>query len=948
MAKPYTSVTWNKQPMLAPDTQFKLMRHLGRTFDVSRINALRSPHQFLSSGRQRPRNWEVTPWDGQRLYPDTAQWEKYRVGVSVPNFPEAPEPKINTLYIPTGATRWAEGYFLMGGKEFRAAVGESDNSTLSELLYDPTLYAGSLDVSVRGVSAKGERPDSHFSYYMYCVAAIPLTGLSRRDGDYSYPGKQYPQGTANFDEVYLLCMTDSRFFWQSHDLGNLHWPTGTTFDTSIRQIEGDLEGVFGDNIQWDSGIPYGSTMYNVDSWSDTIPNVFAKSGGGGGAVCIDANELNRSRENSAVLMDHLLTSCGLRLCPNPVGSSSFKTDGSVDGNHYVITGFQSSGGEGIGQKSIDLDSLVLAGGEYNRTGGAASTIPSSVVVNFPKFYDPLSGHATEHGIPHNWGEFYSVSVSTSGLVLHDHVGGGSISNAQSGWEKSIFSSAQAMASGNIYAGETITNASDLSTLATELAMHYVNQHIVGYDVSAAIVDSTTYNEANLALINFTVWDDNITLYLASQDVHNALSVVSVGAGGADSTDSSSPDFGATATHQFYVRRQSLPANFGWSELTHGWEETSSSSSCSSTTSDATFLECIDVVIDVTAVPSKCELWLDKAQLCFPTRLGVQITDNFAVDKVIDMAPLICSCCDGPGEMSSSCSSNSSSCSSTTTGTYGTPNPCGSGYCEWYWWPLGNTPRWILWLTGCGGTCYCTDPPGHVPSQEDLNDDGGYVYRNNCTLISDNSSSSCSSTTTNHDCENCECFWYWQNDYRYTFKGVSYTVPGSWKLDRDKGECTGGSGSKCGDCSHGWDAYYGYDCCCSPPSGGSPHDPSYDGGPVVFDPARNYYYSMTGCGPLGDWSSSSSCSSTNTAGESTSSSSSSSCSSSSSSSCSSTTLAGGSYGQCKFEWDQGTELVPVTAWIEITDTCVMDYQCSEPLYSGLYHGQVVWNDCVTGV
>ena len=805
-----------------------------------------------------------------------------------------------------------------------------------------------------GEGGFSDNPDSFFSYYLYCVAAIPLFAHQRTfRATPDLPGhSSYEQ-----DEVYLICLTDTRFFWQGHDLGNLHWPTGTPFDLPLRQIEHELEGVFGDNIQWDSGLSYGSTGFNVDMWQNTISDVFAKSDGSGGDVCIDAEEMNRSRENSAVLMEHLLTSCGLRLCPNPVSANHFKIDGTIDRNHYVITSLQTSAKRGIGDTNIDEGSIVLAGGEYMRTGGAAAMIPSVVDVTFPKFYNTiLSTAGSEHGIPHNEGDFFTVSVNTSGLVLYDNFSQMStLENAGAGFSKTIFSSAEALMEGNLYVGESPSNEAALSTLAVELATHYVNQHVVGYDISAAIVDSHIYNAASLALINFTVWDDNITLYLAAQDTYNALECVPIEAQGDNAAAPDSIDFDTTARYQFYVRRQSLPANFGWSEVTHGWEDTSSSSSCSSTSEEEVFLECIDVVVDVLADNAACELQLDMAQICFPSRLGVQIVNSSPIDKHIDMATMICSCCDEGGEQSSSSSSSSS-----TTTTIPVPPPaqeCGDNYCSFLWsgaWSTTNCEDdyWMVWVDGCGGGCSCSNEPDWTP---DCNRTG--IIRANVYCTDDqrsSSSSSCSSTTTTielvSDCDDCKCKWTWQAAYQSSYTGT--ISPGRWYfgIQDNPGPPTFASCYHADKCAPVTDNNYvsgkrEYQCTCPDISSelgpqGDPTKTGYTGPATHTSSGRIMAYTI--CDKtVGDPSSSSSSSSTNTAGESTSSSSS--CSSTSSSSSSSSTGVSPVCGQCKFRYSAA-----LVGWEMLEDACIYSYngcQCEVPTPATTpNHGDIVWTDC----
>ena len=109
-------VLFGGEPLLAPDQNFELMALIERTMDISDINILKCAADTDASGRRRPRNWELGDRNESRFQAHNVgggwQSEKFRVGLCSPTWPQSPAPKINTLTIPTGASRWSEGYFL--------------------------------------------------------------------------------------------------------------------------------------------------------------------------------------------------------------------------------------------------------------------------------------------------------------------------------------------------------------------------------------------------------------------------------------------------------------------------------------------------------------------------------------------------------------------------------------------------------------------------------------------------------------------------------------------------------------------------------------------------------------------------------------------------------------------------------------------------------------------
>ena len=66
----------------------------------------------------------------QRTRVNSISGKRAFVDMPTPNYPAPPIPRINTLYWPTGATRWATGLFLTNGEELKKilSVTYSDGS----------------------------------------------------------------------------------------------------------------------------------------------------------------------------------------------------------------------------------------------------------------------------------------------------------------------------------------------------------------------------------------------------------------------------------------------------------------------------------------------------------------------------------------------------------------------------------------------------------------------------------------------------------------------------------------------------------------------------------------------------------------------------------------------------------------------------------------------------
>ena len=90
-------LTYGGVPLLLPDADGDLTRWLRQNQDLADMVEFGEP----SLGQLSPRRGLLN-------------WYGYRKGIgqTVANYADPPAPRLNTLYWPTGATRWARGYFL--------------------------------------------------------------------------------------------------------------------------------------------------------------------------------------------------------------------------------------------------------------------------------------------------------------------------------------------------------------------------------------------------------------------------------------------------------------------------------------------------------------------------------------------------------------------------------------------------------------------------------------------------------------------------------------------------------------------------------------------------------------------------------------------------------------------------------------------------------------------
>src|SRR5574343_1405287 len=123
-----------------------------------------------------------------------------RAGLPRPNYPPAPPPRVNTLYWPTGAVRWARGWFLADQAAVDALTdfNEPDSAWADGYAVAKTLRASTPDLA-----------DSSTPYVleaeMYLLRPLRITAT----------------GDETFGDLWLLPLVDQRYWWRFRRTGDL-------------------------------------------------------------------------------------------------------------------------------------------------------------------------------------------------------------------------------------------------------------------------------------------------------------------------------------------------------------------------------------------------------------------------------------------------------------------------------------------------------------------------------------------------------------------------------------------------------------------------------------------------------------------------------------------------------------------------------------------------------
>lgn len=224
------------QPLLIPDEGGELSRWLADNQDL---------RDLLQFGH--------APMSDFATQRESRMKDKEQIGLPWYNWKQAPEPRLNTLYWPTGASRWAQGWFL-ATKEAKEAIVTASSSLASAV----TLKMGD-DAAPR----TGRSPGGSVECSVYVLAPRPVSGHS--------------------EELWLLPVVDARYWWQFKDSGD--WPVEST--TTWADMFTALSLELGETVAYDE-----------------ISTCYLKP---------DPTELTRRYYNPAVLLDAVSSCIGQRI-----------------------------------------------------------------------------------------------------------------------------------------------------------------------------------------------------------------------------------------------------------------------------------------------------------------------------------------------------------------------------------------------------------------------------------------------------------------------------------------------------------------------------------------------------------------------------------------------------------------------------------------------------------
>jgi len=122
------------------------------------------------------------------------------IGQTIANYPKPPQPQLNTLYWPTGATRWARGFFLAGGaaKDRILAQAHKDGS--------------SIPLKLKMGDEAGYFLETDLYLLPPRIVARPIPEPGKPD-----------------ESLWILPLVDVRYWWRDRSTDDLEVTTSTTW-----------------------------------------------------------------------------------------------------------------------------------------------------------------------------------------------------------------------------------------------------------------------------------------------------------------------------------------------------------------------------------------------------------------------------------------------------------------------------------------------------------------------------------------------------------------------------------------------------------------------------------------------------------------------------------------------------------------------------------------------
>lgn len=283
--------------------------------------------------------------EGMRIFANSGELDELRVispleessqivlTIAKANWPESPTPQINTLYWPTGATRWAS-CLLLADDLGKNAIVNSANVDVAGDKYASAVNIVFEEDGYDGVVADGFSMDSQhrvsLKTEMYLLKPRPVA---------------MPSGET---KLWVLPLVDERYFWQ--------WKhVGSTKDIEAENWEEFLKEIV--SILSPAGAEYIESLPPAYDWKPDL---------------LDKDSL--SYANAAILLDAAAMSVGLRVVRNFDGSLNLFS--SESGRQTWLSSTSSSRSQIYGIWS------QISGGDFTTQSGAAS-FPESVTVLMP-------------------------------------------------------------------------------------------------------------------------------------------------------------------------------------------------------------------------------------------------------------------------------------------------------------------------------------------------------------------------------------------------------------------------------------------------------------------------------------------------------------------------------------------------------------------------------------
>lgn len=291
------SISYAGVPLLVEDPGMEFQVWLERTLSLRDLTLFGVEPWDIYQGRNRPRGpflggtFSVVDCTTSPLSCGTVTLPSVPfVGLPLPNYSlrRPPRWKINTLWWPTGATRWAIGLFLC------------DAASLARIL--PVVKSGDGAATLRIQEFRG---------------GVPGTSMTL-NGMYLLPPREL-NNTESGVNGFLLCLVDQRYFWQFKDTGLLE----VGDETEWEDVYDDIATGMGITIVYD----------------DVHPGYFRP----------DPEELTRRYENGALLLDAVAHSVGQRIVlgvdnvVRAINATSSSTLATINHNLLLAKGLSGGG-----------------------------------------------------------------------------------------------------------------------------------------------------------------------------------------------------------------------------------------------------------------------------------------------------------------------------------------------------------------------------------------------------------------------------------------------------------------------------------------------------------------------------------------------------------------------------------------------------------------------------